>query len=99
VAAVIALAVMTGLAGWALHDAAGRGKPVTVQRTFTATVTLLNSERSAGCVANARHRACGVFYVDPSHPLQRGQRVHVAIELASLGDEKFDLLVVYSADS
>jgi hypothetical protein len=92
---------LVGWAGWGIYTLAHPAKNVTVQRTVSGTISLLNQPGDAGCVkpTDGGSELCGVFYIDPAQKLHDGQKVSVAQEQAHWHGMQYPLLVVYSSPS
>ena len=93
--AVVAVALMSGIAGWSLHDATHHDQTVRVYRVFTATVTIVNQQQTSGCVRpdTGGKIVCAALVANPA--VHANQHVRVAsVHVDKGGGNGYPLLVV-----
>lgn len=93
--AVVAVALVSGIAGWSLHDATHHDKPVRVSRVFTGTVTIVNQLQTSGCVRpdSGGKIVCAALVANPG--VHADQHVRVAsTQVSTGGGNGYPLLVI-----
>jgi cold shock CspA family protein len=100
IVAAVAATFLVGWLGYCLHAWTHPDKSVTVLRTLTGTVTIVNSDNNAGCVKpDGGGKPLCTTFANLGPALHAGQNVHAAYELVhSGGGESYKTLLIYPFD-